>query len=248
MMRSGSSAATASSEGPSPAISRGSTPAAPARSAIAGDGPSLEAVAALEPDLIIGPLYLVEPVYRQLSRIAPTLALPTNQEEPWQDTLRRLGRELGRSDEAAEAIAAYESRRDEIRRRHADAIATARVSIFSAFPGEVALSGRTQLIVQTLYDLGGRVPPGHPGLAGDFRELSREQLGLLDGDVLVRRTEESDRAEVVAELESNPIYARLPAVRAGRVVDIESLTANIGSVYSALDCLDVLDRAYGLVA
>ncbi|MBB5790138.1 ABC transporter substrate-binding protein [Jiangella mangrovi] len=71
------------------------------------DGPPIEQIAELQPDLIVGSYSIAdEGVYDQLSGIAPTIAgLDAQQVTPWQDLLRTAGEILGEPDRAEEIIA-----------------------------------------------------------------------------------------------------------------------------------------------
>jgi iron complex transport system substrate-binding protein len=60
---------------------------------LGGPTPNLEAIAALEPDLILDIDLNVEETYDELSRIAPTVAVPFDSTGAWQ----RIGRAVGRS-------------------------------------------------------------------------------------------------------------------------------------------------------
>lgn len=66
--------------------------------------PSLEAIAALRPDVIVRLTWEGNTNYAQLSRIAPTIGFREDREGFWQRDLRELGRVFGREDRADEAI------------------------------------------------------------------------------------------------------------------------------------------------
>jgi iron complex transport system substrate-binding protein len=71
------------------------------------DGPPLEAIAALQPDVILAPYEgFDETVYAGLDGIAPTVAYPGEPwTTPWREQTRMIGQALGRSDEAEQLIA-----------------------------------------------------------------------------------------------------------------------------------------------
>ena len=69
---------------------------------------SLEKVATLQPDLIIGASAQVEAAYPQLSQIAPTVPLENSQ--PWQESLRLVAEVVGETAQAETWIAAFEQR------------------------------------------------------------------------------------------------------------------------------------------
>ncbi|SED65727.1 ABC transporter substrate-binding protein [Jiangella alba] len=71
------------------------------------DGPPIERIAELQPDLILGSYSIADQgVYDQLSGIAPTIAgEDALQVTPWQDLVRTAGEILGEPDRAEEVVA-----------------------------------------------------------------------------------------------------------------------------------------------
>ncbi|BBG01284.1 MULTISPECIES: ABC transporter substrate-binding protein [Pseudonocardia] len=210
----------------------------------------LEAVLALQPDLIVGRASNIEPVAEQLARIAPLVPAEID-ETTWRPDLEAAGRWTGRSAQVDAAIARYEALVAEVRERHAAALGTALAVVLQ--PGEDGAwysspSDGFLLQGRTLRELGGRPLPAVEAVApptpGGMSEFSAEQLGLLtDADVLmVASFTEGQRAG----LEASPLWSRLPAVRAGRVVHTDIRT-NRGSVLAAGECARLWDRAYSLL-
>src|SRR5690606_36230670 len=81
-----------------------------------------EAIAALDPDLILG-LYvgLTEEEYTTLSQIAPTVAQSgdhANYGTPWQEMTRTAGKAVGRAEEAEGLITAVDERIAQARQEH----------------------------------------------------------------------------------------------------------------------------------
>src|SRR3712207_5644222 len=75
---------------------------------VGGEEINLEAVAALEPDLIVGVYsFMDRAVYDQLSGIAPTLAQTDEYADgatPWQEQTLLIGQALGREEEAQQLV------------------------------------------------------------------------------------------------------------------------------------------------
>jgi len=72
--------------------------------------PSLEAIAKLKPDLILGTIEINQKEYPLLSQIAPTLLLNYAPDKGWEQQLREIANILQRSQQAEEMIAAHEQR------------------------------------------------------------------------------------------------------------------------------------------
>src|SRR5215207_5075072 len=75
------------------------------------DGPPLEQIAALRPDVILAPYEgFDEGVYDDLSGIAPTVAYPGEPwTTPWREQTTMIGEALGKADEAEQLVADTEA-------------------------------------------------------------------------------------------------------------------------------------------
>jgi iron complex transport system substrate-binding protein len=103
------------------------------------------------------------------------------------------------------------------------------------------------LQANTIADLGGTQIPfledGGSALENDgFSIEQTAELAAADAIVLIIG-EPADRDDLFA----SPLWQRLPAVQAGRVVETDFRT-NYGSVFAATACLDLLDAAYQTLA
>ena len=76
------------------------------------DAPSLERLALLQPDLILGENWSAEDKYPLLTKIAPTLLFSDNHQankpQSWQQDIEGIAKALDREDRVAELFAAYE--------------------------------------------------------------------------------------------------------------------------------------------
>ncbi|MEM9905683.1 MAG: ABC transporter substrate-binding protein [Cyanobacteria bacterium P01_D01_bin.44] len=87
--------------------------------------PSLETLAALQPDLIIGEASRNADDYDLLSQIAPTLLWRNRTDQgKWQESLRDLATALGQSEKAEAVIQQHETRIADVRADFADMVAT----------------------------------------------------------------------------------------------------------------------------
>jgi iron complex transport system substrate-binding protein len=71
------------------------------------DNPSLETIAKLKPDLILGTVAENQSQYALFSQIAPTLLFTYAEDEEWQQQFRLIAKVLGKSDRAEPIIANY---------------------------------------------------------------------------------------------------------------------------------------------
>lgn len=180
---------------------------------------NFEQIATLQPDLILG-LYigLESDEYETLSQIAPTVAQSGDYLSfgtPWQEMTRTAGRALGRSDRAEEAIAETEALFAASRAAHPEfaGVGLAYAGVYQGNKHYVETEGSTR--VAHLLELGFVVPPELAALGSDkfFYDLSPEQLGLLDQDVVLWELFDASSLPAVTD---NAIYQNLSVAQEGR--------------------------------
>ncbi|MEM7343009.1 MAG: ABC transporter substrate-binding protein [Chloroflexota bacterium] len=177
---------------------------------------NLEAVAALNPDLIIG-VDFVAPPYEALSQIAPTVVIATSFD--WQAQHRTLAQIVGKEAEAEAGIAEYEARVAALRNALPDITATVMTlhneAVLPMGPGAWAP-------VKVLDSAGVGRPENEVSddPAAWFLPLSKELWPELGGDVLFYTAGypgmDEATAELVAEQLENPIWQQIPAVQNGQ--------------------------------
>ena len=191
------------------------------------DDPNLEAVAALQPDLLIGWTGGIEEAYPALSGIAPTVAVDVDFTDA-SVSLRAIAAALGRETEAEAVVAAFNERRDARLREIGDIGA---VSVVTRSIGDQQFrvyQPAGSSVARWLAEAGGRIVPDAATMIGepDGDELvliSPENLGQVTGGTIVVMHNTGAAGEAaLAELESSPLGPTLPAVRAGRVVKVNS--------------------------
>lgn len=218
------------------------------------DGFDLEAILALEPDLIVGggigfPLFQAEEAYEDLSAIAPTL-LVGRELTSWQDQFSFLAEAFGQKERYEDYVQAYDEREAEVR------------EAITPPEGEVAFlsltaDGTPYGLVEgvglptTFTDLGFEVAPvflegGFEvyGPGGDMFELSTETVGqVMTQETLFVAGFNADTVSV-EELGENPVYAALPAFQDGTAHDLPYWSIR-GDYDEALALLDHVEELYG---
>jgi iron complex transport system substrate-binding protein len=214
---------------------------------------STEAVAALEPDLIVAvSAGLTREQYDLYSRIAPTVTQPPGfdaYQSPWQDATRLIGAALGRSDEAERLVGDLETRFAAVREQYPQFAEkkAAVAALSSAGPGSYFVWNSEDNRGRFLDSLGFTVPPVVDELAGDnfYAEVSMERLGLLDENDLVvwlgiPGTEN-------AAVEQQPGYPALRVAQEDRVVTLteeQGVALSFSSVLSLPALLDELPQEF----
>jgi iron complex transport system substrate-binding protein len=212
--------------------------------------PSLEAIAALDPDLILDTRSAgTQERYDALNAIAPTVGPPegaANYLTTWQQQLELVGEALGRGDEAAELQA-------DVEQQFADTAAE-----YPEFDGtEVAVGAYTSegfgayvrgdARVDFMEALGFTNEPAVQDLAGEnfFVPVSDEELRLLDAPLTVVFPIFVDPGEITG----NPLWQTLPSVQQGHAVVLEDETlVSAFSSGSALGIEYALENAVPLFA
>lgn len=174
--------------------------------------PDLEAIAALQPDLILSSKLRHERIHPQLQAIAPTV-LSERTGDAWKDNLRLYADALGRVPEAERLLGAYQARAAELGRRVNAGQTT--VSVIRQTPEDLRLYGPRSFVGSVLADAGFARPDVVRNAPKTFVEIGPEQIGQADADV-VYATAYGD----VPKLSASPLWRSLSAVRAGRAHEV----------------------------
>jgi iron complex transport system substrate-binding protein len=217
--------------------------------AVVGDEmqPSLESIAALQPDLIIGSQVRQEQIYGQLSAIAPTIFSETIG-ETWQDNLLLYGKALDREAEAEKLLAEWEARVADLREKWSDR--TIQVSLVRFLPGACRIYQKDSFPGQILEDVGLGRPPAQDQ-TGFAQEISPEQIPQLDGDVLFYFTYEGDGNNQDPETIthpwlSHPLWQQLGVVQADNAYAVsDAVWTTAGGIQAAHLLLDDLEQYLG---
>ncbi|SDF35423.1 iron complex transport system substrate-binding protein [Blastococcus fimeti] len=181
--------------------------------------PNLEAIAAVEPDLILSSRTRHEDIYESLSQIAPTV-FADRVGVVWKDNLRLDAEALGLEDEAEELIEAYEADAAALGEEIGDPAGTT-VSAMRFVEGAIRVYTAESFIGTVMADIG----LDHLQLPTDgvptFAELSAEEVTRADADIVLYSSygpaDDSGEAEVVA----GPLWPLLSAVAEDRAHAVE---------------------------
>lgn len=191
--------------------------------------PSLEILASIGPDLIVGLSYYEE-IYDELSRISPTVLI-SDRDDPL-EFLPKYGEVLGVEGRVESRIEEFERKAAEARRELDRALGDEKGAFVNIRPDEFRVYGGDGYI-SILYDELGLAPPRlvrEEALDEDNIVISLELLPELeDADhILVEADLQREGEDAVREnlgrLEESPLWRNLPAVRAGNVHRMEQGT------------------------
>ncbi|RCV88713.1 iron-siderophore ABC transporter substrate-binding protein [Billgrantia montanilacus] len=208
---------------------------------------NLEAVLALEPDLILAPPQLAEAQYRLLSRMAPTV-VPRNEgldPEAWRSETRLFAQALGREAEGEAALDDVDARAAELAERMAADERPSAVLVRWMPQGPMVMSealftaGLLRAAGVAIHDAGlvrEGVPHSDP--------LSFENLSRVDADWLFLATLNEEGREALEAAKASPAFARLDVVARDRVVPVDGqLWTSATGPLAAQAILDQLDAA-----
>ena len=209
---------------------------------VGGEEIDLEAVAALEPDLIVGVYsFMDQTVYDQLSGIAPTLAQTDEYADgatPWQEQTLLIGQALGRTEEAQQLVDDVEGRVEQAVDENPDfAGSSIAVDLTGVGSGHYLL-GEDDLRTQFFTDLGFTVPDASA-------DLSQERLDLLNADVLAVNGYDQQDAD------ADTLLSSLDVVTQGRTVLLGSYSGDVSAALgfgSPLSLPYLLDEAVPALA
>lgn len=180
----------------------------------------LEAIAALEPDLILGSKLRADQLYPQLSQIAPTV-FAIRPGFPWKENFLLVADAVGEENEAVEVLNNYQRRADDIRASLDGTPPT--ISLVRFMSGKIRLYGNLSFTGVILQDVGLPRPP-----LQDVDELavevSPETITQAEGDRIFYtsygRPEDTGEAAVIA----GPLWNELAAVEDGRATRVSDET------------------------
>ncbi|UJP09297.1 ABC transporter substrate-binding protein [Microbacterium sp. KUDC0406] len=219
------------------------------------DGFDLEAILALDPDLIIGggwgfPLFQAAQVYDDLSDIAPTV-LVSGKYRNWQEQFEFLAVDVFEQDDVyTDAVEQYDARVDEV----ADAITppegpTATLAMTAdqttyVYYADEALTGVLDSVgIETDPSF---TPDGYKPYTdgGDMFELSTEQAGQVLTQPTVFVTGFNGAPVDVATLNENAVFAALPAFHDETAYDLPYWVSR-ADFHETMALLDLLEEMFG---
>lgn len=204
--------------------------------------PSLEAILAQRPDLILASPGLEKRVYDILSKMAPTIVPTTPTTAPWQERNALYVSALGKEAEMQARIADIEARIESLRER---IDANQSFSIVRWMPqGPMAMS--SQMITGQIFNKLGLKSTELSDSLGERPHsdiLSLENLGSVDADWLFLATLNEQGDATLAAARQQPAFNRLSAVSNDRAITVDGQVWSSGTgVLAAERILDDIER------
>jgi iron complex transport system substrate-binding protein len=183
------------------------------------DQPSLEKLAQLSPDLILGLKRQHEQIYPQLSQIAPTVLFDVGDRSNWKQLGLEVAAVFGQTPQAEQLLQDYSDRVEQLREQLGETGLQQEVSIAYAIGTDIYSDVKNSFPGSILEDIGLRRPPSQDVTASNNGRLifSQERIDSIDGDVLFvpKSGNELDRDQ--DELMQKPLWQTLEVVQQERV-------------------------------
>jgi len=205
--------------------------------------PDLEAIVKLEPDVILGSSKFPEETMEKLKLIATTFPvshISTN----WGANLELLGELTGKEKEAKEAIEAYNQKIEESKGKLAETVKDKTVVAIRIRQGNLFIYPEAVFFNPVLYTDLGIAVPAPVQLAKAQENISLEQFTELNPDYIFVQfslDENADNPKALEDLEANPIWSSITAVKEGKVfVNVVDPLAQGGTAWSKAAFLDAV--------
>ncbi|MDV6301446.1 iron-siderophore ABC transporter substrate-binding protein [Rhodococcus cerastii] len=198
--------------------------------------PDIDAIAALDPDLILGAESLGSTMYDELTAIAPTVFTATGQ--GWKDTFLQSAAALGRGQAAFEALASFSADAERVG-REIDATQT-QASVVRFAADSIEVDGPNSFAGQILDEVG----VGRPQSQRDATfSVESDNLTPVEGDIVYVRFAGPDGESFGREVMDSDAWHALGSVTDGRVFAVDDTVWSGSGVVAARAVLDDLSAS-----
>ncbi|MBB6633089.1 AraC family transcriptional regulator [Cohnella thailandensis] len=181
--------------------------------------PNLEAIVAMNPDLIIC-TEVHEEIYESLNKIAPTIMLIRN--DDWRDTLSTFGKIMGKESEAEQLVEAYKEKTAKLSSELAAKLDGQTVSLIRPRDDAIRVHTGDHRTGAILYkDLGLPAPKMVSEVDDTSFNVSLESLAEVDADHYFLLTDDMF-GELVKEFQSTATWQSLEAAKNNRVYTVDT--------------------------
>ncbi|MBU8908916.1 ABC transporter substrate-binding protein [Desertibacillus haloalkaliphilus] len=205
--------------------------------------PNLEAIAALQPDLIIGNKMRQEAVYEQLSAIAPTVFAESLRGN-WKINFELYAEALNKTEEGEQVLEDYAARIAAFQEEAGDLL-DLEISMVRFLGGDVRIYQKDSFSGVILEEIGFNRPESQRADELAIMGATKEMIPDMDGDILFYFTYETGDGEgsnVEEEWLNDPLFQQLPVVERGDAHKVSDAIWNTaGGVLAAHLMIDDLE-------
>lgn len=205
--------------------------------------PNLETILKLKPAVILSSTKFPAETNEKLAKIATTIPV-SHISTDWMNNLKLLAALTGKQTESTQAILKYQSELKAAKAKLAPKFKDKKVVAVRIRVGNLFIYPQDVFFNRSLYaDLGAAVP-GEVLKAKAQQNISLEAFAAMNPDYLFVQfsaDENTDNPKALEELQKNPIWKNLKAVKSGNVyVNIVDPLAQGGTAYSKFSFLEAL--------
>ncbi|MGG4456398.1 iron-hydroxamate ABC transporter substrate-binding protein [Brevibacillus porteri] len=197
--------------------------------------PNLETILSLKPDVILGSSKFPPEMVEKLNKIAPTFPvshISTN----WEANLQLLGELTGKQAEAEKALNEYKSGIEAAKAKLGDSVKDKKVLVIRLRQGNIGIYPEKVFFNPALYADLGLTAPEEVKAAKAQEIISMEKFSQINPDYLFIQfspDENKDKPNVLEDLQNNPIWKSVNAVKNGKVyVNVVDPLAQGGTAWS----------------
>ncbi|WP_024793351.1 ABC transporter substrate-binding protein [Tomitella biformata] len=184
---------------------------------------NIEAIAALQPDLILGSKLRADGLYEQLSGVAPTV-FSIRPGFPWKENFLLVADALGAEDQAQSVTDEYQAAVQSVQE---SLTGTPTISMVRFRPNQIRLYGNKSFIGTILTDVG--LPrPAIQDIDELAAEVSAETINEADGDLLFYSSYGPPEGTAETAVTAGPLWGRLGAVESGNAHRVDDETWFLG--------------------
>ncbi|MGF9909145.1 iron-hydroxamate ABC transporter substrate-binding protein [Brevibacillus porteri] len=197
--------------------------------------PNLETILSLKPDVIMGSSKFPPEVVEKLNKIAPTFPvshISTN----WEANLQLLGELTGKQAEAEKALQAYKAESEAAKAKLGESLKDKKVLAIRLRQGNISIYPDKVFFNPVLYADLGLTAPAEVKAAKAQEIISMEKFSQINPDYLFVQfspDENKDNPKALEDLQNNPIWKSVNAVKNGKVyVNVVDPLAQGGTAWS----------------
>ncbi|ASS67814.1 MULTISPECIES: ABC transporter substrate-binding protein [unclassified Paenibacillus] len=202
--------------------------------------PNFEKILALKPDVILASSKFDPAVTEKLSQIAVTLPY-SHVSTDWEANLTLLGELTGKQEQAAKEISQYKEELEQAKTALGEKLKDQKVAVIRVRSGQIAIFGPTLFFNPIVYSDLGLTPPPAIAAAKKQEMLSIEKFAEINPDLLFIQFSEDENkqaATALDDLQKNPIFKSINAVKNGKVfINVVDPLAQGGTGYSKIQFL-----------
>ena len=181
--------------------------------------PNIETILSLKPDIILGSTKFPAETLEKLNKVKDTIPV-SHISTDWEDNLMLMGQLSGKEDKAKEIIEKYKEDAKEGKEKLGDKMKDKKVVTIRIRSGNIFIYPETVFFNPVLYNDLGLTAPEPVKAAKAQEEISLEKFSELNPDyifVQFSENENADKPKALEELNNNPIWKSINAVKEGKV-------------------------------